>query len=190
MLIEFIRLYQFIVPNKRLQKEGSPITLADALDYFFAGVDESYCTSDKVNGNEECGVWSPARVTSISYGVGEVFLPKATQERQCNEFMKLALQGHTFTVASGDYGVASQPLGTTTGGNGCIVPGNFKASTGPHETGSTQNGTVFSPGYPQNCPYVLSIGATQLLAHHDEESAMNLPGVSTLFTPAIFSSSG
>lgn len=187
---QWFRLYQSIASKNQILSEGGAAVLAHNLDDFFAGVDESYCGSGNTSTNEECGVWSPARVVSISYGVGEIFIPKATQERQCNEFMKLALQGHTFTVASGDYGVASQPLGTASGGNGCIVPGNYKASTGEHGIGASRNGTVFSPGYPQSCPYVLSVGGTQLNQNQSEESAMNIRGYSQYFGAATFSSSG
>lgn len=131
-------------------------------------------------------------MTSISYGTGEIFIPMAQQHRQCNEIMKLALQGHTVVVASGDYGVASQPFNGGT--EGCIVAGNFNASTGPDGNGATRNGTVFSPGYPQNCPYVLSVGGTQLdhdAGASDSERALNLHGgIGKFFTPNTFSSSG
>ena len=50
--------------------------------------------------------------------------------------MKLGLQGVTVIAASGDYGVASQL--------GCI------------------NGTIFVPTFPSTCPYVLSVGSTEL----------------------------
>lgn len=65
--------------------------------------------------------------------------------------MKLSLQGHTILGSSGDYGVASHPDANTTG---CIDPNN----PGAH----TQNGTVFNPQFPVDCPYVLAVGATQL----------------------------
>jgi tripeptidyl-peptidase-1 len=56
-----------------------------------------------------CGTYQPTNVISISYGVAEVDEPANYQLRQCNEFMKLGLQGHTILVASGDYGVAANP---------------------------------------------------------------------------------
>lgn len=55
-------------------------------------------------GQLECGTYELTRVVSISYGEAEVDLPKAYVERQCNEIMKLGLQGHSIFVASGDYG--------------------------------------------------------------------------------------
>jgi tripeptidyl-peptidase I len=59
-------------------------------------------------------------------------------ERQCNEWMKLGLQGVTVLVASGDVGV---------GENGNCQGKNFD---------------IFTPGYTSNCPYVLAVGATEL----------------------------
>lgn len=55
-----------------------------------------------------CGVYQPTNVMSISYGWPESQNTAAYQERQCNEFMKLGLQGHTVLVASGDVGVAAE----------------------------------------------------------------------------------
>lgn len=57
---------------------------------------------------------------------------------------------NTDTHLLGDYGVASQP-DITTGFNGCYNPSNPNSYTG----------TVFSPTFPNNCPYVLSVGGTQ-----------------------------
>lgn len=86
--------------------------------------------------------------------------------------MKLGLQGVSITIASGDYGVASAP--GDGGPNGCLGP----------------EGKIFNPQYPSNCPYVTSVGGTQLYADQtvlDKESVMqvNLGG-----SAANFSSSG
>lgn len=56
------------------------------------------------NGSLECGVFKPPYVLSSSYGSQEADIPLAYQARQCNEFMKLALQGTSFLWASGDDG--------------------------------------------------------------------------------------
>jgi hypothetical protein len=45
-----------------------------------------------------CGTYTPTHVISVSYGEAEIDLPEYYQKRQCNEFMKLGLQGHTFLV--------------------------------------------------------------------------------------------
>ena len=60
-------------------------------------------------GKNQCGTFKPTRVISVSYGVSEHDAPLSYTKRQCNEFLKLGLQGHTFVWASGDYGVASFP---------------------------------------------------------------------------------
>jgi tripeptidyl-peptidase-1 len=73
-----------------------------------------------------CGVYEPTNVISISYGTGESALPANYQERQCNEFLKLGLQGHTILYASGDYGVAAE------GEDGCFGT----------------DGKIFGPEYP------------------------------------------
>jgi tripeptidyl-peptidase I len=54
-------------------------------------------------------VYKPTNVISISYGEAEVDLPANYERRQCNEWMKLALQGHSVLLSSGDYGVATFP---------------------------------------------------------------------------------
>ncbi|KAI1847111.1 hypothetical protein JX266_006986 [Neoarthrinium moseri] len=97
-------------------------------------------------GETQCGIASPTNVISISYSKSEFDLPFYYQQRQCNEFMKLALQGHTILVASGDAGVAARPWDPSP--NGCIGT----------------NHTIFSPNFPGNCPYVTTVGGTKLPA--------------------------
>lgn len=90
--------------------------------------------------------------------------------------MKYSLQGHTFVFSSGDYGVASNPgfgdpefLCST---NGCISQ-DLKDPL-------AYNGTIFSPQFPANCPYVLAVGATQVLGNQtveDPEYVMQVPGL-------------
>lgn len=123
-------------------------------------------------GKLQCGVYKPTNVISASYGEAEADLPINYSKRQCNEFLKLALQGHSILIASGDYGVASAPGDSSP--NGCLGP----------------TGKVFNPQYPNNCPYVTTVGGTQLYADQtvlDAESVMqtNLGG-----SAANFSSSG
>ena len=92
---------------------------------------------------------------------------RATHADHCHRFMKLSLQGHTITGSSGDYGVASHPNENTTG---CIDPKNPFAHA--------QNGTVFNPQFPVDCPYVLAVGATQLDPNatvNDPESTARYP---------------
>jgi tripeptidyl-peptidase-1 len=63
----------------------------------------------------------PRNVISASYGQAEYDLPINYTKRQCNEFLKLGLQGHSILFASGDYGVASFP-GDIGAPNGCLGP--------------------------------------------------------------------
>ncbi|MCJ1417209.1 hypothetical protein MMC32_003549 [Xylographa parallela] len=122
-------------------------------------------------GQRQCGVYKPTKVISASYGQAEADLPIKYSKRQCNEFMKLGLQGHSILVASGDYGVSSFP--GDGGANGCLGP----------------DGLIFNPQYPSNCPYITSVGATMLYAHqtvYTPESVMhvNLSGTAQNFTTA------
>ncbi|EEA24982.1 hypothetical protein TMatcc_008087 [Talaromyces marneffei ATCC 18224] len=129
------------------------------------GIDASYPDSlaGGYTGKRECGTYNLTRVVSISYGEAEVYFPKAYLERQCNEILKLGLQGHTILVASGDYGVASFP-GSNNDEFGCL-------------SSDTQNGTIYNPDYPSGCPYITVVGATRLYPSdtvYDAESAMQV----------------
>ncbi|KAJ3498817.1 hypothetical protein NLG97_g838 [Lecanicillium saksenae] len=118
------------------------------INQFLDAIDGSYCTSGggddpKVDGttnNESCGDFKPTNVISVSYGLTENDWPAAYLKRQCNEFMKLGLQGTSIVFASGDGGVA--------GGHG----GNCVGT----------NSDIFNPATPGDCPYVTSVGATYL----------------------------
>ena len=71
------------------------------------------------------------KVFSISYA-GLEDLSNTEQKRQCNELMKLGLQGVSVLVSSGDDGVGSNCGGT------------------------------FQVKYPSSCPYVTSVGGTMV----------------------------
>jgi len=88
-------------------------------------------------GQLQCGVYKPTNVISISYGASEWALPDYYLKRQCNEWMKLALQGVTTVMSSGDSGV-----GEETGCNGA-------------------DGKIFQPSFAATCPYVLAVGSTE-----------------------------
>lgn len=155
-----------------------PLAFSD----FFAAIDSSFCGKGHTSPDQECGIYAIPEVLSISYGTPEITIPEAMQRRQCMEFLKLGLQGTTVTVASGDYGVGSS-LGFQLhfNGSGCLRPGEQN-----HPVHSLdQNGTVFSPYFPASCPYVLTVGGTQLKADQtvgDAETAMHLPGI---YAPSI-----
>ncbi|KAL7914962.1 peptidase S8/S53 domain-containing protein [Trichoderma velutinum] len=103
------------------------------------GVDPTYpdTTEGGYDQPEQCGAYTPTNVISISYGEDGTSLPVNYQRRQCNEWMKLGLQGVTVIVASGDGGVG--------GFGGC------EGSDGPFITIS-----------PADCPFVTAVGATNL----------------------------
>ncbi|KUJ19485.1 subtilisin-like protein [Mollisia scopiformis] len=130
-------------------------------------LDASYCTSgggdnptydaiypDTASGGykgaENCGTITPASVISTSYGYNEADLPAAYEVRQCNEYMKLGLAGTSVLYSSGDYGVAGN------GGECCTAA---KCVGGTYNSGSS--GT-FNPAFPATCPYITSVGATQV----------------------------
>jgi tripeptidyl-peptidase I len=88
-------------------------------------------------------------VISTSYGYNEADLTPFYENRQCNEYMKLGLQGVTVLYSSGDYGVAGN-------GGECIdgTTGNY--------TAPGANYGIFNPSFPATCPYVTGVGATQV----------------------------
>ncbi|KAK5994176.1 Aorsin [Cladobotryum mycophilum] len=149
---------------------------AGFLNTFFDAIDGSYCTysaygetgddakfdpvyPDKHRGGYQgktmCGTFKPTNVISISYGGQENDLPAYYQQRQCDEFLKLSLQGVSILVASGDDGVGAQ--------EGCLGKNN-----------------AFSPAFPNSCPWLTNVGATKVLpgkTTSDPESAANDPSI-------------
>ncbi|KAK4495689.1 hypothetical protein PRZ48_012957 [Zasmidium cellare] len=161
----------------------------DGFNNFLDALDGSYCsyTAYGLTGNTApydsvypdpapggykgqvmCGTYKPTRVISVSYGESEYDMPWNYTRRQCNEYMKLGLQGVTIMYASGDYGVGSFPGDDSD--SGCL--------------GDAQN--VYNPQYP-TCPYVLSVGATRLYPNQtvrDKESAMQAYEIGPTFNSA------
>ena len=151
---------------------------------FLDAVDGSFCTSLDTSSGFSCGQVSLTKVVSISYSAPELAFSEPAADRTCNEFMKLSLQGTTFVLASGDFGVASHPPSSDS--NGCVDRNNINSTT-------TTDGTVFSPQFPNTCPYVLSVGATMLTSNqtvNDPESVMLVPQSEISVGTATFSSSG
>ena len=128
---------------------------------FLDALDASYCAGDDkifdasypdplpggYTGPENCGGFSATKVISTSYAYNEHDLTPAYEIRQCNEYAKLGLAGTTFLYSSGDYGVAGN-------GGQCIDP-----ATGAYNDGTSG---IFNPSFPGTCPFILSIGATQI----------------------------
>ncbi|KAJ5133090.1 hypothetical protein N7448_001881 [Penicillium atrosanguineum] len=144
-------------------------TFRGFLNTFLDAIDGSYCdevspldppypdpNSGGYKGTLQCGVYEPTNVISISYGGDEADLPIAYQRRQCNEFMKLGMQGVSVVVASGDSGVA--------GASSCLG----------------EDGKVFNPDFPASCPYLTAVGATVIplgagATEHKEEAVSRFP---------------
>lgn len=106
---------------------------------------------------ESCGIIPPPKVVSVSYGQDEATVTAAFANRQCVEYAKLGLMGTTVLYSSGDFGVAGFD-------NVCLTPDGEES----------QNGTRFNPDFPSGCPYVTSVGATQVnpgSTVHDPEGA-------------------
>ncbi|KAE8366529.1 peptidase S8/S53 domain-containing protein [Aspergillus caelatus] len=155
-----ITLYQTDDANWASNTTGFLNTFLDALDgsyctycaYGECGNDPSldpvYPDDGGYDGKLMCGVFKPTNVISVSYGEQEVDLPANYQQRQCMEFLKLGLQGVSVLFASGDNGVAGPP-GDHGSVNGCL-----------------NNGTVFSPAFPNSCPYITNVGATKVYPGH------------------------
>lgn len=127
---------------------------------FLDGLDESYCTGDDPSqdaqypdlqpggykGQKDCGGKKRALVISTSYGYQEADLTTAYMQRQCAEYAKLSLTGMTFVYSSGDSGVAG-----------------FDDLCLDEERNQVSNGKRFNPSFPGGCPYVTSVGATQVV---------------------------
>jgi tripeptidyl-peptidase-1 len=96
----------------------------------------------------DCGSSSPPKVLSISWGYTEAGFSPTYLQRQCLEFLKLGLMGTTVVVSVSDHGTAS--AGPT--GPSCI-----------DDTTGNATGGRFSPIFPASCPWVTSVGGTQML---------------------------
>ncbi|KAF7792186.1 hypothetical protein EIP86_003218 [Pleurotus ostreatoroseus] len=96
-------------------------------------------------GVEECGTITPAHIISTSYSYNEADLTPFYTARQCAEYAKLGLMGVTVLYSSGDNGVAGH-------GNLCLTPNGTQVVNGP----------IFNPKFPSTCPFITSVGATQV----------------------------
>lgn len=127
---------------------------------FLDAVDGSYCAfqgggskDPNVDGQysheSSCGTAPLTNVISTSYAYNEGDLGVRYQQRQCAEYMKLGLQGVSVIFPSGDFGVAGNA-------NACFDP-----LTGAYQHGSM--GGIFNPSFPSTCPWVTSVGATEVM---------------------------
>lgn len=146
-----------IYPQKVTLYQVGDLVSGASFNNFLDAVDGSYCSfqggdspDQNIDGQypstqpggftgpKNCGGALQTKVVSTSYGFNEADLSAKYTQRQCNEYMKLGLQGVTILYSSGDFGVAGN-------GGACI------ASNGAFNNGST--GT-FNPSFPGGCPWV------------------------------------
>ncbi|KAI0872551.1 peptidase S8/S53 domain-containing protein [Hypoxylon argillaceum] len=166
--------------------DGINVDSVGTFNIFLDALDESYCTYEggdqpyvdpaypDPNDNElgyqgplQCGGAPKSNVISVSYGQIEGALPYFYQVRQCNEWLKLGLQGVSVIYASGDSGVANR-----------YNSGYPNSCLNAEQQYVENNGTRFSPSFPVNCPYITSVGATTLIGNDTEsgEQAVSRPG--------------
>lgn len=143
-----------------LNQGGSFGNLLDALDASFCTFEGGDSKDPAVDGqyadNIRCGTGKATNVISTSYGYNEGDLGARYEQRQCAEYMKLGLQGISMIFSSGDNGVAGNSAV-------CIDP-----TTGAYNDGASG---LFNPSFPGTCPYVTSVGATQILNGSSVRSA-------------------
>ena len=167
--LDFEAVYPLIYPDEVVlyqvddyyyETTGS-FNISGIFNTFLDGIDGSYCTYSAFNETgddptidatypdpnpggynqpEQCGAYAPTKVISISYSIDEDRLPLNYQLRQCNEWMKLGLQGVSVVVSTGDSGVT------------------------PRSGICARNNTLFATQSPINCPYVTAVGSTVLPA--------------------------
>lgn len=142
--------------NISLYQVGDP-EIGGSFNNFLDALDSSYCSSpldpmqDGLYPNprgypkRDCGIVKPANVISTSYGMNEADATPSYLIRQCNEYAKLGLMGTSFLFSSGDNGVA--------GNRGVCLNRDGSQSV---------EGKIFNPSFPGTCPYVTSVGATQV----------------------------
>ena len=151
-----------VYPQKVTLYQAGDLYEGASFNNLLAALDKSYCTYEGgddptqdgiypdpygYNHPEDCGTITPANVISTSYAYTEADLTSFYEHRQCNEYMKLGLMGVSVLYSSGDYGVAGNQ-------GACINP-----------DGSYNNGGSgrFNPSFPGTCPYITSVGATQVI---------------------------
>lgn len=169
---------ELIYPQKVSLFQVGDMVTGGSFNTFLDAIDKSYCTFEGgdskdpnvdgqypdtqpggFNGPEQCGTIPSTNVISTSYSANEADLGVKYETRQCMEYMKLGLQGVSVLYSSGDFGVAGN-------GGQCI-----SSTTGAYNNGSSG---IFNPSFPGTCPYITSVGATQVIngsTVHSPESA-------------------
>lgn len=156
-----------IYPQQATLYQVGDLTQGASFNNFLDGIDGAYCDFEGGDSKDpnldgqydaavNCGTVSspPASVLSTSYGFNEADLSPRYERRQCDEYMKLALQGVTVVYSSGDFGVA--------GNGGACLDDNNNNTDSDSSSSSDDQQQVFNPSFPSGCPWVTSVGATQV----------------------------
>nr|POF14132.1 aorsin [Quercus suber] len=184
--LDFQTAYSIIYPQGiRLYQNGDSVNVdsVGTFNIFLDALDASYCTyqggdqpyvdpaypdpnEGGYTGPLQCGGAPKSNVISVSYGQIEGALGVFYQQRQCREWMKLALQGVSVIYSSGDSGVANR---YNSGYNNSCLNSEY----GYVE----EDGKRFSPSFPPSCPYITTVGATTLISNdiHGGEKAVAAP---------------
>ncbi|RDB30132.1 Tripeptidyl-peptidase sed1 [Hypsizygus marmoreus] len=152
-------------PVKLLQLGNKQTGEFRSFNEWLDAVDASYCTS---NGGDDftydpqlpnprpgglnehsCGALNPPNVVSNSQADHEYRFSQFYLERQCAEFGKLGLMGVTVLYAAGNTGVSGAQSGYCLDRNGAM----------------NLNATNFNPAWPASCPWVTTVGGTQVKAN-------------------------
>ncbi|KAK6433611.1 hypothetical protein LTR95_010213 [Oleoguttula sp. CCFEE 5521] len=159
-----------VYPQKVTLYQVGDLVEGASFSDFLDALDGSFCVNDDptqdatypdpypggYKGPKNCGGFAATKVISTSYGYNEYDLTPLYEQRQCNEYLKLGLQGVSFVFSSGDYGVAGN-------GGQCIAPGAPPPGVGPNNLTYTDGSSGrFNPAFPSTCPYITSVGATQV----------------------------
>ena len=127
-----------VYPQEVTLYQTGDIAQGASFNNFLDAIDGDYCTTDGgddpdydavypdpygnssyyYQGPANCGGFAATNVISTSYGYDETDLSPAYEIRQCNEYLKLGLQGVTVLYSSGDYGVAGN--GGVCGSGNCM----------------------------------------------------------------------
>ena len=102
----------------------------------------------------------PPKVNSVSWGVTEQAIGKSTFEAFENAAIKLAAQGVTIVVASGDNGVMNGGFNSNGQCTSSICSQDSSSNIAYSWNGSAWSGQGYFPSWPATSPYVTAVGAT------------------------------
>jgi tripeptidyl-peptidase-1 len=130
----------FVTNDGYTPSDSSTYPKNTGIQSFLDAIDADICKSNgaQKHASLDCGKYKPTNVISISYGAFEYTIGKKYAKRVCNEFMKLGLQGVTVLLPAGDYNV------------------------GPEYSCGGENLNVFIPEWLATCPWVTTVGGTEI----------------------------